>query len=132
MAACNSRCAGAGVHSVRIPRSARNAMLALAALFIAPSILGCNRAEERRAAVDVPTNAARRELGTVREALISTTELPASGDTHLQNGLPNQNFGGDTQLSIQALGNRRALLFFDPQAWWRPWVTVRWCQRGLS
>ncbi|MEO8184802.1 MAG: hypothetical protein ABI895_38835 [Deltaproteobacteria bacterium] len=45
---------------------------------------------------------------------MTTSTLQASGDTYLRSGAPNQNAGGDTTLSLQSVGRRRALLFFDP------------------
>src|SRR5687767_2721062 len=52
-------------------------------------------------------------LGTKRAALVSTALLDVEGDTYVQSTTPNQNRGGNTQLSLQALGKHRTLLFFS-------------------
>lgn len=53
-------------------------------------------------------------VGAARQALVSTTTLQVTGDTYVQSSLPNQNFGTDTGLHLQASDSHRTLLFFNP------------------
>jgi RHS repeat-associated protein len=50
----------------------------------------------------------------VAPSTLGSTTLTASGDTFVQSLISNRNRGGDTVLSIQALGKHRPLLFFEP------------------
>ncbi len=92
-------------------------------LALLASLAGCTptRDEPERAAPAPPAGAASGipgagALGVARSALVSSTTIDALGDTYLRSGSPNQNAGGDTVLSLQASGARRALLFFDKPA----------------
>ncbi|HBL29384.1 MAG TPA: hypothetical protein DD490_21340 [Acidobacteria bacterium] len=49
-------------------------------------------------------------------ARAQTLSLPAVADTYLRSGSPNQNQGTEPLLRIQASGNNRALVRFDPAA----------------
>lgn len=48
--------------------------------------------------------------------VVGSATLAANADTHVRQGQPNQNFGADGILRIQASGRNRALLGFDPAA----------------
>jgi hypothetical protein len=45
-----------------------------------------------------------------------STLVPVSADTHVRQGQPNQNFGADPILRLQASGRNRALVDFSPSA----------------
>lgn len=45
-----------------------------------------------------------------------TIAIPASGDTYLKSGSPNQNQGSEGVLRVQSSGHNRALVKFDPSA----------------
>ncbi|HKO91989.1 MAG TPA: DNRLRE domain-containing protein, partial [Polyangiaceae bacterium] len=80
---------------------------------VAISALACQPRENTSASVDTPPAVAvPAALGSVRQPLLSTTTLPAAGDTYLESGSPNQNHGVDARLSLQAPGKHRTLLFF--------------------
>jgi YD repeat-containing protein len=55
-------------------------------------------------------------LGRSRAALVSNSVLQVVGDTYVRQGLPNENEGGDAELSVQTSSRHRSLLFFDAAA----------------
>jgi len=55
-------------------------------------------------------------LGTARAAVISNTTLNVVGDTFVRQGIPNQNEGTDSFLSVQIGSVHRTLLYFDMAA----------------
>jgi len=82
----------------------------LTVISLAILVFGCSSEERER------SDPQRPQLGTAREALVTTATLEASGDTYLRSGAPNQNAGGDTRLSLQSVGRHRTLLFFNPSS----------------
>jgi alpha-tubulin suppressor-like RCC1 family protein len=52
----------------------------------------------------------------VSDAGLQSSVIPITADTHVRQGVPNQNFGTDTILRLQAAGRNRALANFDAQA----------------
>jgi hypothetical protein len=67
--------------------------------------VACSSSEREHSDQRLPASVSHRpQLGTAREALVTTTTLEASGDTYLRSGAPNQNAGGDTRLSLQSVG----------------------------
>jgi YD repeat-containing protein len=67
-------------------------------------------------AADPSTLAASASLGTRRAALVTNTVLQVVGDTFIRAGLPNENEGDATDLSVQTNSRHRTLLFFDTPA----------------
>jgi len=76
------------------------------------SALACHSRESAGESAGTPAAVApSAQLGSARQALLSTTTLPMTGDTYLESGSPNQNHGDDLRLSLQAPGRHRTLLF---------------------
>lgn len=55
-------------------------------------------------------------LAVTASAEAQTSTLPATADTYLKSGSPNQSQGSETLLRIQSSGNNRSLVRFDPAA----------------
>ncbi len=69
--------------------------------------VACSELTDPNAALHVPLAAAE---------VVQVTGVPASGDTYIRSGSPNQNQGSEALLRLQSSGHNRALIRFEPQA----------------